>query len=103
MLPRPATLNDCARIKRGGSSKEHVDALCELILGHCEPSPWSNVLEPADERVVREHGPDHEKVFEVEVLIGSDVFARSSGRSKKEAEQSAARETLSILATNRAL
>ncbi len=54
-------------------------------------------------RVVREHGPDHEKVFEVEVLIGSDVFARSSGRSKKEAEQSAARETLSILASNRAL
>lgn len=54
-------------------------------------------------RVVREHGPDHEKVFEVEVVIGSDVFARSSGRSKKEAEQSAARQTLSMLGSNRAL
>jgi ribonuclease-3 len=52
-------------------------------------------------RVVREHGPDHEKIFEVEVMIGTDVFARSSGRSKKEAEQSAARETLSMLATAR--
>jgi ribonuclease-3 len=51
--------------------------------------------------VVREHGPDHEKIFEVEVMIGTDVFARSSGRSKKEAEQSAARETLSMLATAR--
>jgi ribonuclease III len=48
-------------------------------------------------RVVSEKGPDHEKVFEVEVLIGADVYARSSGRSKKEAEQSAARETLVML------
>lgn len=48
-------------------------------------------------RVVGEHGPDHEKVFEVEVLIGNDAYARSSGRSKKEAEQAAARETLNIL------
>lgn len=52
-------------------------------------------------RVVREHGPDHEKVFEVEVSIGTNVFARSTGRSKKEAEQSAARETLSMLASVR--
>ncbi|MBL9036986.1 MAG: ribonuclease III [Archangium sp.] len=48
-------------------------------------------------RVVREHGPEHEKIFEVEVLIGTDVFARSSGRSKKEAEQAAARATLEML------
>jgi len=49
-------------------------------------------------RVVSERGPDHENIFEVEVLIGTDVFARSTGRSKKEAEQSAARETLQMLA-----
>jgi len=49
-------------------------------------------------RVVSESGPDHEKVFEVEVSIGADVYARSTGRSKKEAEQAAARETLSMLA-----
>ncbi len=48
-------------------------------------------------RVVSETGPDHEKVFEVEVSIGSAVFARSQGRSKKEAEQMAARETLAML------
>lgn len=48
-------------------------------------------------RVVSEKGPDHEKIFEVEVLIGTDVYARSSGRSKKEAEQAAARETLEML------
>jgi ribonuclease-3 len=50
-------------------------------------------------RVVSESGPDHEKVFEVEVTIGLDVYARSTGRSKKEAEQAAARATLSMLAS----
>jgi ribonuclease-3 len=49
-------------------------------------------------RVVSETGPDHEKIFEVEVSIGHDVYARSTGRSKKEAEQAAARETLAMLA-----
>lgn len=48
-------------------------------------------------RVVSETGPDHEKVFEVEVTIGAEVFARSTGRSKKEAEQSAAQKTLELL------
>lgn len=48
-------------------------------------------------RVVAERGPDHEKIFEVEVSIGPETFARSTGRSKKEAEQAAARDALSIL------
>ncbi len=52
-------------------------------------------------RVVSETGPDHSKIFEVEVSIGADVFARSSGRSKKEAEQSAAQKTLELLAAPR--
>ncbi|MDY7231153.1 ribonuclease III [Hyalangium rubrum] len=48
-------------------------------------------------RVVSEAGPDHEKTFEVEVSIGSELYARASGRSKKEAEQAAARATLEML------
>lgn len=50
-------------------------------------------------RVVGETGPDHEKIFEVEVSIGPEVFARSTGRSKKEAEQAAAKDTLHLLST----
>ncbi len=52
-------------------------------------------------RVVSETGPDHSKIFEVEVSIGLDVFARSTGRSKKEAEQSAAQKTLELLVAPR--
>ncbi len=48
-------------------------------------------------RVVGESGPDHEKVFEVELTIGEQSYGRSSGRSKKEAEQAAARSALSQL------
>jgi ribonuclease-3 len=45
-------------------------------------------------RVVDEIGPDHRKVFVVEVVIGDSIIARSSGRTKKEAQQEAARIAL---------
>lgn len=40
--------------------------------------------------VVGEHGPDHAKRFLVQVRIGDEEFSTAEGRSKKEAEQSAA-------------
>jgi ribonuclease III len=48
-------------------------------------------------RVISESGPEHEKVFEVEVVAGENVVARAHGRSKKEAEQAAARQALALL------
>lgn len=48
-------------------------------------------------RLVSESGPDHDKVFEIEISIQNDVMGRGKGRSKKEAEQEAAREALSQL------
>ena len=45
-------------------------------------------------RVAREEGPDHMKVFEVEVFVNGECLARGRGRSKKEAEQDAARSAL---------
>jgi ribonuclease III len=44
--------------------------------------------------VVRESGPDHDKLFEVEVTVNGEVVGRGAGRSKKEAEQSAAKQAL---------
>lgn len=52
-------------------------------------------------RVVGETGPDHGKTFEVEALIGPRRFPVARGRSKKEAEQAAAEEAMSILAASR--
>ncbi|MBI5286996.1 MAG: ribonuclease III [Deltaproteobacteria bacterium] len=41
------------------------------------------------------YGPEHNKVFEVEVLIDGRGFGSGKGRSKKEAEQRAAQEAIS--------
>ena len=44
-----------------------------------------------------ESGPDHNKVFMVEVHLNSNVIGSGRGRSKKEAEQLAAREALKLM------
>ena len=44
--------------------------------------------------VVGESGPDHQKTFSVEARLNSNVIGRGKGRSKREAEQNAAREAL---------
>jgi ribonuclease-3 len=45
-------------------------------------------------RVRSESGPDHEKVFLVDVLVKGEVLGTGSGKNKKEAEQEAARRAL---------
>ncbi|MBE6577308.1 MAG: ribonuclease III [Ruminococcaceae bacterium] len=47
-------------------------------------------------RVIGESGPDHQKTFEVEVMLNSNVIGHGKGRSKREAEQNAAREALEL-------
>ena len=44
-----------------------------------------------------ESGPDHSKFFICEVHINSNVISKGKGRSKKEAEQSAAKEALLLM------
>jgi ribonuclease-3 len=53
-------------------------------LGHPEPVY----------RVVDELGPDHKKTFVIQVLINDEVVAEASGKTKKGAQQSAARIAL---------
>ena len=48
-------------------------------------------------RVVSESGPDHQKQFEIELSVRGEVYGRGTGKSKKEAEQRAAREALEKL------
>lgn len=47
--------------------------------------------------LVKETGPDHDKRFEVEVHLNSNVIGRGIGTSKKKAEQSAAKEALELM------
>ena len=52
---------------------------------------------PAEYQVVGETGPEHQKMFTVEVVAGEEAVARGQGTSKKAAEQEAARLVLERL------
>lgn len=45
-------------------------------------------------KVVSEEGPDHNKIFTVSALVGTDELGLGQGRSKQDAEQDAAKHAL---------
>ena len=47
--------------------------------------------------LVGEEGPPHDRVFSYEVYLNSNLLGKGKGRSKREAEQVAAREALVLL------
>ncbi len=47
--------------------------------------------------VIQESGPDHEKRFEIKVIVNEEIAGMGIGKSKKSAEQKAAQAALSIL------
>jgi ribonuclease-3 len=71
---------------------DHKSALQELLQAEGRG--------PAEYRVIEESGPDHRKTFRIEVRA-SGVSATGTGRTKKEAEQDAARSVLEQLGPNR--
>ena len=48
-------------------------------------------------RTVAEHGPDHDRYFDVEVAVGDLLRARGDGRSKRAAAQIAAEHALAMM------
>ena len=55
-------------------------------------------LPPPRYVLTSEHGPDHAKIFTMEVRLGKELAAQAEGRSKKEAGQHAARAMLERMA-----
>ncbi len=56
-----------------------------------------NPEEKVEYVLIGEEGPDHNKRFVVEVCLNSQVIGKGSGKSKKEAEQLAAKEALELM------
>ena len=50
--------------------------------------------------IIHESGPDHDKLFYVKLTV-RDVSTSGVGKSKKLAEQEAARKALEVLKTNK--
>jgi ribonuclease III len=64
-------------------------ALQEFLQGRGRP--------PAEYRLAGESGPDHQKVFVIEVWVNGECMATGEGSTKKEAEQRAARSAMEQL------
>lgn len=56
-----------------------------------------NKEEKVEYVLVGESGPAHDKSFEVEVHLNSNIIGRGKGKSKKHAEQLAAKEALELM------
>lgn len=71
-----------------GSFKDYKTELQEQVQQHDAAVEYVHI---------KEEGPEHLKVFTVEILSGGRKLARGKGRSKKDAEQDAAHKALKIL------
>ena len=56
-----------------------------------------NPEEQLSYELVEERGPDHDKTFVVQVKINSNIIGRGVGKSKKAAEQMAAKEAVELM------
>lgn len=48
-------------------------------------------------QTLKEEGPDHDRTFTIQVLVGSDPYGIGTGKNKKEAEQAAAEVAIAKL------
>jgi ribonuclease-3 len=74
---------------RGEGDRDYKTMLQELA---------SQEIRSMPEYRLQERGPDHEKEFTATVYLAGEAMGRGSGRSKKEAEQQAAREAYDSIA-----
>lgn len=74
------------RVQREKLAKDFKSRLQELAQAQVQMTPTY--------RTVSAVGPDHAKVFTVEVVVGDRVLAQGDGSSKQEAQQDAARKAL---------
>ena len=84
---------------------EHYSLSCEYLRVHSPSAevqghgPGQEILQAGRRalpvyRLKEANGPDHDRVYRVEVLIGDRVYGTGQGRTKKSAEQNAAQATL---------
>ncbi|WP_110953096.1 ribonuclease III [Anaerosinus massiliensis] len=78
--------DDLLSIKNGSYIKDYKTLLQEVI--------QKNSDNKISYEIISESGPDHNKVFHIAVLINDERLGSGFGKSKKEAEQSAAKQAL---------
>ena len=82
----PFILEEIEQVTNYGAMKDYK-TLLQQIIQQVEGEILEYVL-------INESGPAHRKVFSVEARLNSNVIGRGQGKSKREAEQAAAKEAL---------
>lgn len=80
---------DDLNVKSGSALNDYKTLLQEVI--QCNPE------EKVEYVLVGQSGPDHDRRFTVEVCLNGSVIGKGEGHSKKQAEQMAAHEALSLM------
>ncbi len=84
----PLVTKDLSELERSG-----VDGDSKTMLQQLVQQTEGDALEYV---LIRADGPDHKKVFEVEVRVNSNPCGRGVGSSKRKAEQAAAKAALKV-------
>lgn len=84
----PLVLQDLKDYETKGTERDYKTPLQQFI-----QQTEGDVLEYV---LVSEEGPDHMKIFEVEARLNSNVIGTGKGRSKRKAEQAAAKAALGL-------
>jgi ribonuclease-3 len=82
--------NELARVVRDSAAKDAKSRLQEITQAKWQLTP--------SYRTVGAEGPDHHRVFTVEVIVGERVLGNGTGSTKRAAEQQAAATALEQLA-----
>jgi ribonuclease-3 len=75
--------------RTGTAGQDYKSSLQELLQSRDQPLP--------EYRLAGTVGPDHRKLFQIEVIVAGQMLASGEGASKKEAEQEAAHAALEQL------
>ncbi len=80
---------------------ERIPESSSVLFGDYKTALQEIIQKNPEEKVeyvlISESGPDHNKSFVVEVCLNSNVIGKGQGKSKKEAEQMAAKEALELM------
>ncbi len=76
-------------VLKSATYKDNKSLLQEIAQSRYKATPLYNLLS--------ESGPDHDKKFVMQVVIGDQVYKEGSGKSKQTAQEDAAKNTLEMI------
>lgn len=81
--------NEIKQASQNVGQKDYKTVLQEILQKHGEVH--------IEYKIIKESGPDHDKVFVSEVIYNGKILAKGEGKSKKNAEMDAAKHAIELI------